>query len=146
MLEPMTSYNDTPTTNGRYVKHIRSSSTLTPMPETPNSRRIVHQRSTSNIVSNGVNRVTSFASPTRHASAAAKTLNQQQLQQRQLHKSTSNLSSRPDGTTAVTGNQQQQQQQLHKSTSNLSSRPDGTAAVTGNHQRSSSTPYEGFVV
>jgi hypothetical protein len=114
MLEPMTSYNDAPATNGRYVKHIRSSSTLAPMPETPNSRRIIHQRSTSNSAGNGVNRVTSFASPSRHG-GAAKTLNQQQ-------------------------------RQLHKSTSNLSSHPDGSKAVAGNHQRSSSTPYEGFVV
>jgi len=43
MLEPVTSYNDAPMTtsiNGRYVKHIRSSSTLAPMPETPSSRRV----------------------------------------------------------------------------------------------------------
>ena len=113
MLEPVTSYEEatTPTTlNGRYVKHIRSSSTLAPMPETPSSRRVIHHRSSSNVVS----RVAPSVTPVRHS----KMLTQQQPQQsRQL---------------------------MHKSTSNLSNHPDGDKR--SNHQRSSSTPYEGFVV
>jgi hypothetical protein len=76
------------------------------MPETPSSRRIVHQRSTSNVVS----RVASNVTPIRHSKMLP----------------------------------QQQRHQLHKSTSNLSTNPDGDK--TSNHQRSSSTPYEGFVV
>lgn len=107
MLEPMTSFNvetSSPATlNGRYVKHIRSSSTLAPTPELAANRRIVHQRSTSNVIS----RVASNVTPTRHRTT-------------------------------------QQRHQLHKSTSNLSTNPDGEKKPI--HQRSSSTPYEGFVV
>jgi hypothetical protein len=105
MLEPMTSYNETSpaTQNSRFVKHIRSSSTLAPMPETPSSRRVIHQRSTSN----GLTRVTSNVTPTRHSKTSQQIL-------------------------------------LHKSTSNLCPNPDG--GKTSHHKRSSSTPYEGFVV
>jgi len=122
MLEPVTSYEEAAspaTPSGRYVKHIRSSSTLAPTPETPSSRRVIHHRSSSNVVG----RVASSITPVRHS----KMLTPQQLQQQQ---------------------QQQQQQkirhQLHKSTSNLSNDPDGVKR--SHHQRSSSTPYEGFVV
>ena len=105
MLEPMTSYNETSpvTPNGRFVKHIRSSSTLAPMPETPSSRRVIHQRSTSS----GLTRVTSNVTPTRHSKTSQQIL-------------------------------------LHKSTSNLCQNPDGVKP--SHHKRSSSTPYEGFVV
>jgi hypothetical protein len=111
MLEPVTSFSElaSPATpSGRFVKHIRSSSTLAPMPETPASRRITQQqqhRSTGNVVQ----RVASSVTPSRHSKAAPL--------QRHLHKSTSNLTSHPESSTKP-----------------------------ASHQRSSSTPYEGFVV
>ena len=110
MLEPVTSYEEAAspvTLNGRFVKHIRSSSTLAPTPETPSSRRVIHHRSTSNVVS----RVASSVTPSRHSKMVTP---------------------------------QQPRHLMHKSTSNLSNNPDGDKR--SNHQRSSSTPYEGFVV